>query len=140
VLQYVAVRIAVCKAEAAYAYFFAVFCSVFFWQCSAVCCIALRSMLHSVLQYVVVWCSMLQYVAVNCSILQCVVVCVAVCNAKAYYTSFFCSVLQCVLQSVVQYGMRCVAISCSVLQYVAVCCSMLQCVAVCCGACCRVQY
>ena len=42
-----------------------------------------------------------------------------------------CSVLQFV--AVCCSGLQCVAVCCSMLQCVAVCCSMLQCVAVCCG-------
>ena len=40
------------------------------------------------------------------------------------HVAVWCSVFQCV---------ACVAVCCSVLQYVAVCCSVLQCVAVCCS-------
>ena len=64
-------------------------------QCVAVCC--------SVLQRVVVCCSVLQCVEVCCSVLQRVVVCYSL--------------------------LQCVAVCCSVLQYVTACCSVLQSVA-----------
>jgi len=76
----------------------------------AVCC--------SVLQFVVVCCSVLPAKGPNepevCSVLQCVAVC--------------CSVLQCV--AVYSSVLQCAAVCCSVLQCAAVCCSVLQCVAV----------
>jgi len=105
-------------------------------QC-AVCFVLLRAVAHlvlsrSVLQCVVVCCSVMQRGAAWLSVVQCV----------AQYDSGSCSVVQCgavycVLRacsplmlgrSMLQY----VAVCCSVLQCVAVCCSVLQCVAVCC--------
>jgi len=76
-------------------------------ECSCEFFDKIQNMIHIVVSFVSVVCSVLQCGAVCCSVLQCVAVC--------------CSVLQCV------------AVCCSVWQCVAVCCSALQCVAVCCS-------
>jgi len=97
-------------------------CSVL--QCVAVCC--------SVLQCVAVCCSVLQCVAVWCCVVLCVAVRVAVCcsvlqfsivillHSLHFFHSPFAS-----MGSV--FGVHCVAVRCSVLQFVAVCCSTVCC-------------
>ena len=83
-------------------------------------------------------CNTLQYTAIHCSTLQDTA---TRCNTLQH-TAAHCNTLQyCItllLLSPSVYSMRdlpyvCVAVCCSVLQFVAVCCSVLPCVAVCCS-------
>ena len=81
----------------------------------------------SVLQFVVVCCSVLPAKGPNepevCSVLQCVAVCCSVLQCVAVY----CSVLP-AKRRLSRMSLRC-TVYCNVLQCVAVCCSVLQCAA-----------
>jgi len=78
------------------------------------------------MQSVAVRCSMLQYVVVCCSVLHCSRA--DCCSVSQYGVS---SLEQCV--AVCCSVSQSVAVCSNVLQYGAVCCSALQCVAVCCS-------
>ena len=79
---------------------------------------------------------------VCCSVLQCVAVCCSVLRVLQYVEVQFGEVIVSLHKSSLfgpnlgaSYNvLQCVAVYCSVLQYIAECCSVLQCVAVCCSA------